>query len=243
MREELNNSLFKNQWNDEKDINLFTAGNEHVAKWKCSIGHTWKTTVILRTKNKHNCPYCSNRKILTGFNDLKSQRPELMKDWDFNNNSLNPEETSIHRNEKAWWICSVCHHEWKALISNRSRGFGCPQCSGAVSKQEKSLLTFIQSHIAKDIVIVENDKTIIKPKEIDIYIPDMKIGFEYNGIYWHDKQRYIHDEENSPEYQKTLLCREGGVTLLHVWSDDWLHNTSRTQQEILEFLANNRYNS
>ena len=41
--------------------------------WKCSKGHQWKTTPNKRTGGKTGCPYCSNQKVLRGFNDLKTK--------------------------------------------------------------------------------------------------------------------------------------------------------------------------
>lgn len=58
--------------------------------------------------------------------------------------------------------------------------------------------------------VVENDRKIIAPQEIDIWIPSNRLGIEYNGAYWHadDKMRHIE------KYRKAVL---NSVRLLQFW--------------------------
>ena len=55
----------------------YTYGSNIKLSWKCSKGHQWKTTPNKRTGGKTGCPYCSNQKVLQGFNDLKTKFPEI----------------------------------------------------------------------------------------------------------------------------------------------------------------------
>jgi len=53
-------------------------------------------------------------------------------------------------------------------------------------------------------------------KELDIYIPDLKLAIEYNGLYWHNelyKSKIYHKE-------KTEMCEKNDIQLLHIWEDD-----------------------
>lgn len=62
--------------------------------------------------------------------------------------------------------------------------------------------------------IIHNDRTILRPKELDIYLPDLKIGIEYNGLYWHaienSRDKYSHRN-------KSLACRKLGIRLIHIF--------------------------
>ena len=68
---------------------------------------------------------------------------ELMSDWDYEKNTdLNPKELTIGSDKKVWWKCCKCGHEWQAWIYNRSKGSGCPGCSGrALVVGKNDLLT------------------------------------------------------------------------------------------------------
>lgn len=62
-----------------------------------------------------------------------------------------------------------------------------------------------------------NVKDLIKPKEIDIYIPDKKIGIECNGVYMHSHKF----KNKSYHIEKTNLCTSKNINLLHIW-EDWI---------------------
>ncbi len=96
--------------------------------WKCEKGHVWESTISHRT-NGNNCPYCGNRKVLAGFNDLSTTHPELVNEWDFEKNTFNPDQVMAGSRKKVWWKCKN-GHKWQAAISMRVKGTGCPYCHG-----------------------------------------------------------------------------------------------------------------
>jgi len=103
---------------------------------------SWKTKIYNR-KNGVGDPYSCvpARKILKGYNDIESNYPELMKEWNYNKNKKNPSEYLKDSNQKVWWKCSVCGYEWNTLITTRTRGCNCPNCSK--SKGEKKVRDFL----------------------------------------------------------------------------------------------------
>lgn len=120
------------EWNYEKNTTItpkeIVAGSNKKVWWKCSKGHEWETSVANRTRGT-GCPFCSNSKVLAGYNDLRTTHPNLISEWDFvKNSTLKPSEVSAGSNKKVWWKCSV-GHEWQAQIANRTKGNGCPYCS------------------------------------------------------------------------------------------------------------------
>ena len=59
-----------------------------------------------------------------------SDNAQLMVEWNWEkNNELNfkPETLTLGSGKKVWWKCSK-GHEWQAIIANRSKGSGCPEC-------------------------------------------------------------------------------------------------------------------
>lgn len=100
------------------------------AWWKCSCGHSWQMEIYRRTEGR-NCPFCSHKRVLVGFNDLQTLYPEIAKEWHSEKNE-NIKITDCVRGcvKVVWWKCSTCGHEWKAKICDRTKkGHGCPECA------------------------------------------------------------------------------------------------------------------
>ena len=96
--------------------------------WQGSCGHEWQSTVASRTSRNGGCPYCSNKKILKGFNDLETINPDLAKEWNTEKNGdLRPSDVSPKSSKKVWWICEF-GHEWQATVNDRANGTKCPIC-------------------------------------------------------------------------------------------------------------------
>ena len=129
--------------------------------WKCSKGHKWDATVAHRT-NGRGCPYCSNKKVWAGFNDLQTQFPQIAKEAD----GWDPSTVSYGSAKKVWWKCSKCpDHRWESSVNSRTnRSSGCPFCSGnSVSKGFNDLKTLFPE-IAKEWHPIKNHS--LTPLEI-----------------------------------------------------------------------------
>jgi hypothetical protein len=104
---------------------------------------------------------------------------------------------------------------------------------GGVSTGEEEIRQFIQS-IIPDEPIKYSCSDIISPKHLDIFLPNMKIAVEYNGLYWHsDKIR------PSPSYHlnKTKLCASKGIKLIHVMEDDWILRGDIVRSKLMSVLG------
>jgi len=125
----------ENQWNlpENKGFDPERAGYASHKKiwWVCEKGHKWQAMISDRTKKDAGCPYCANRKVLKGYNDLASTYPELSAQWHpYKNRELTPEMFTYGSDKSVWWQCEL-GHEWKATVGNRAtKGNVCPYCSG-----------------------------------------------------------------------------------------------------------------
>ena len=95
-----------------------------------------------------------------------------------------------------------------------------------VSKGEKEVVTFVKS-ISKGEVI-ENDRNIIAPKELDVYIPEKNFAIEYNGLYWHSEGGDCYSDYH---LNKTKMCMNKGIRLLHIYENEW-----RDKQDICKSM-------
>jgi hypothetical protein len=120
------------EWDHKRNGNItpstVTLGSDYKAWWICVKGHNYQSTVSNRVSGK-GCPICAGQKIVTGINDLLTLNPKLASEWDYSENSINPQNTSPNSHEIAHWICSVCGNKWQAQIHSRNSGVGCPVCA------------------------------------------------------------------------------------------------------------------
>ena len=115
------------EWDFEKNLEYspykIMLGSGKKIWWKCEKGHSWYCTPNSRTNtNGTGCPYCSNHRVISGYNDLYTLRPDLAKEWHPSKNAeISPTQVSVGSNKKAWWICKN-NHEYQAKIANRNAG-------------------------------------------------------------------------------------------------------------------------
>lgn len=109
--------------------------------------------------------------------------------------------------------CLGCGAEFYDSLRRLQRGrcYVCQPAGSAVQQEISDYLTSLGVNINR------NDRTMLNGLEIDIFIPSHNLGIEYNGLYWHSdlhKSSTYHDN-------KTKVAKRQGVTLLHVFEDDW----------------------
>lgn len=135
------------QWHPVKNGTLapseVTVSSNRRVWWSCEYGHEWQTSVYSRTQEMTQCPYCTNRKVLAGFNDLASTEPEIAAQWHPTlNGTLTPQQVTAGSRKRAWWICSE-GHIWKTVIYARTgkKKTNCPFCTGNVKKRKRGIYT------------------------------------------------------------------------------------------------------
>lgn len=104
-----------------------TARSSKKVQWKCSKGHIYEAVVSNRTKdNPSGCSYCTNRKVLKGFNDIQTTHPELASEIV----GVDPTSITAGSNTVITWRCSK-GHTYKAKPNGRvQQNSGCNYCYG-----------------------------------------------------------------------------------------------------------------
>lgn len=198
--------------NDDKKPSEYTCGSREPIWWKCSKGHSYKQIIIKRTTRGYNCPYCSNEKVLKGFNDLETVNPKLAKEWNYKKNKTTPDMYTNGSGFRAWWICPL-GHEYKATIHDRTAkgGTNCPICNmrNSSSFPEQAIYFYVKKIYPN---AINKYKDIFKNSmELDIYIPDIKLGIEFDGGNWHKTE-----EQHKSEIKKYNICKKNGIYLIRI---------------------------
>ena len=143
--------------NPDKNIDDYIQGSATRIQWKCkTCQHSWIATIRARTQRKSGCPECAKkirgktRKQTNLANGRPLDNPQLLTEWDYEKNLKSPSEYLPAANEKVWWKCSKCGHNWEALISNRTLGRGCPCCANKVVVSGKNDLATTHPELAQE---------------------------------------------------------------------------------------------
>lgn len=120
------------------------------------------------------------------------------------------------------WITVQCkeHGDFTQRVDVHSQGGNCSRCGTRISAAEDTLTAWLQELLPK-VNMIMNSRQIIKPQELDIYIPSKSLAIEFNGTHWHSdtyKPRLYHQE-------KSLRCQEKGIQLIHIYEYDWVMRT------------------
>jgi hypothetical protein len=127
-------------------------------------------------------------------------------------------------------------HVFKISSSNyySRKGSNLPLCTvcnpigNSQSIKEKELFNYIESIYSGEIIKSYRDGL-----EIDIYLPHLKLGFEFNGLYWHS------DEWKDKNYHlnKTNHFKERGIRIIHIWEDDWVLKSGTVKSQIRNWIG------
>ena len=229
------------EWDCQKNGNIspdmVTWGSKKKVWWTCSENHSWITTPHSRSIGR-GCPECSksigvekSRKTrLSKSGSLAEKFPILVNEWDFELNDIQPTDVSPFSSKRVHWVCKL-NHKWSATIYNRTgNGSGCPECNPQTSKIEIYILCELRSIFAKT-----QWRRKFNGVECDIYIPEINLGLEIDGGYWHE-DKFIKDE------QKNEFFKGINIQLIRV-RDETLPNTSAMgiqykNGEDLQIIAN-----
>ena len=158
--------------------------------------------------------------------------------------------------ERLYFKCSTCDTVFdydityffvllKSLTTNNTI---CPTCLNkhipGISAKELELLSYIKEIYPGD--IIEHDRTILNGKELDIYLPELKLAFEFDGKYWHaDPSIYqpmdiILNQTASDiwerDKQKDILCDRANIQLIRIKENDWINNNENEKCRIKNII-------
>lgn len=183
------------------------------AWWKCSTcGYEWQAVIADRTEGSR-CPLCINRVVVPGINDLATTHPQLAAEWDYEaNGKLTPHNVTYGKGSKVGWICPL-GHKYKATILHRSGGTNCPICNAGrqTSFAEQAVFYYVKKIFPN--AVNRYREIFDNGMELDIYIPEIKYGIEYDGSFWHKRES---KETNRKEATKYSICQSNNIKLIRI---------------------------
>ena len=130
-------------------------------------------------------------------------------------------------------VCIICpeHGEfWQtpdAHLSNK----GCPKCGRVMSNPEDEIVNVLDKFCSQ-----QRNHTILKGKELDIFIPSLKIGIEYNGLRWHSEE---FGKDHRYHLDKLNKCNEQGIKLIQIFEDEWINHRKICESKLRQICGLN----
>ena len=224
--------LANNIHNNKYDYSLITSYKNDREKLPiiCKEHGLFYQTMNNHIKGKQGCPKCG--KLKSSFEKSLTTEEFITRSNERHNNKYDYSKVEYVKSADKVKIICPTHGEFEQIARNHIFGQGCPKCFQEKSNFEKELFEYIKSILPNEVVI-ENDRTLLNGKEIDIYIPNLKIGFEANGLIWHSEK--FNDDKNY-HLNKTILCEEKSVYLIHIFEDEWANKNDICKSRILNIL-------
>ena len=151
-------------------------------------------------------------------------------------------------------VCIICpeHGEFWQTPSNHINGSGCPKCANekrknALLKDTKLFIdaaTLIHAENTGDEIISlfseiehqQHNREILNGMEIDIYIPSLKLGIEYNGFRWHSEE---FGKDHRYHLDKLNKCNEQGIKLIQIFEDEWINHRDICESKLKQICGLN----
>ena len=188
----------------------FTGYSEHMT-FAC-VEHGKFTQTIEAHAQGAGCPVCAQ--IANSYKTIISPEVNLQRCRDTHGDAYSYPEDLTGLLSK-WKIDCPTHGRFEQIGYVHIRGSKCPICAGMGSRGQRELLELVRSVHPDAISDYRFSKT--SRQQIDVYIPSLNLGFEYDGIYWHSSAH----KENMYHRDKQLAVRAEGIELYQIFSDEW----------------------
>lgn len=175
----------------------------------------------------HGCSQCAIEKSRITTNAFVARAMELHKEkYDYSKSNI------VRTKDEITIVCPI-HGEFKQTIESHLKGSGCPICGKVESSSEHELYEYICSLVGKDNVI-HNDRTVLNGKEIDVYVPSKKIGFEFNGVVWHSEK---FGKDKDYHLDKLNEANKNGIQLVQIFEDEFSNHKELVFAKIKRLLG------
>ena len=197
---ELSNTIHSNKY-DYSKVKFNNISDEVVII--CPIHGDFTHSANEHVYGQRGCPKCSDRTI--GLDEFIRQSNIVHHNkYDYSK--------SVYRsvNHKIEIICPEHGSFWQQASYHLIGQNGCKRCT--TSSIQNKVLNHIKEHYAEE--ILEGNTTVIKPYELDIYLPKLRLAIEVNGNYWHSYNKLETTTQKMRHHAKATLCQQHNIQLM-----------------------------
>lgn len=209
----------------------------------CYINSTTKVTIICP---KHGEFIQSPHGHLKGYGCAKcsknyriGSKSFIDRACDVHGNRYDYSKVEYETNKKKVEIICKTHGVFEQLPSNHLYNKnGCPYCIDQCSIGQSEIISFLENN---GFTVSINDRKIIAPNELDIYINSHELAIEYNGMYFHSFNRLENNKERNYHKNKCIKCKDNGIKLVQILESEWLYSNEVVKSILLNKLGRTNY--
>lgn len=182
-------------------------------QFQCKAGHIFNNKPFIVLHSHGGCPYCKGRKILIGYNDIWTTRPDLGSMLTYPEDGY---KYTYGSSKKVWFNCPDCGiSSLKAIYNVSNYGFGCQHCSDGVSYPNKF------------------SRALLNQLPIDSYDceyqPEWASPYYYDNHFWYNGSEYILEMDGALHFKEQQLS---GITINKINEVDKLKDELAMQHNI-----------
>jgi len=236
--------------NKIRQTNLQKYGVENYTQtdaWKqfaTSQVHTPETRRKIQETNQ--AKYGANSFTASDFGKMQARKKSIIRhygSWQEYTNRLQNNhvtcatpENQFYTQQHIEFVCQLCKHSWKEIGTIMPACEPCQQklsLSGR-SKLEASLFAWIDSLGIQFVPNKVFTNLLGKKYSLDVYIPDIHVGIEMNGLWWHSE---VHGNKDSKYHSDKLeFFAKQDIRVINIFEDEWNRKSSIVKSKLLHML-------
>lgn len=171
---------------------------------------------------RYGVPYVNQTNIV-----MSGARDQL-SDYDTMNHLTHEDQMSTFDIADMFGVSQATASKYRSRLNIEPR-------ASSISSLQRDVVSFIRTFY--DGEIITNTRSVIAPKEIDVYLPEKNLAFEINGTYWHSE--VSGKKHKNYHIEKTNAAKKVGVRLYHIFEPDLKHRLTATQSRIRSLVGGN----
>lgn len=189
--------------------------------------------------NSHQNEDVKNKTIYTASQILIKNMWDTILSW---NNYVIPlfQKHEFIRNKPQKWKCTLCNTQFEQMLHKTNhlshihpkipRCLNCFPLKKSIGQLQ--LKSFLSTYFQQ---IIEHNRTIIAPYQLDFYIPQINLAIQFNGDYWHSIEL---GKPHNYHLMKTNMCEQKNIRLIHIWQNQWTENSQYIKQKLQNIFKN-----
>ena len=176
----------------------------------------------------NGCNKCTFRDL--GVSQRSNTEDFIQKARDIHGDIYDYSLVEYTKNDSKVIIICPIHGEFQQTPKLHIQGSICYKCTYNTSKMEIEFVDFIKTFYSEE--IITNSRSIIYPYELDIFLPNLNLGIEINGMYWHSEKF----KEKKAHLNKYNICKSKGIRLISIWEWEYLKDIDKIENFIKNLI-------